>query len=77
MLDTELKVIEKAALAAGIDFEYIYVVWFGKVRKIEYTIKWKDADGKFYTRNESFKGTFISEIGWIENEEGKAVELLE
>lgn len=77
MDDTDLPAIDVAAKAAGLEFRYKYLVWKGKVKKLEYWIKWTGEDGKYCNYYVELKGKFTACIGWYEDENGMAVRLLE
>ncbi len=76
MQDVDLQEIEKAAKAAGLDFHYKYLVWKGKVKKIEYWINWTGPDGKYCNYHAALKGKFSTTVGWTEDAGGKAIGLL-
>lgn len=77
MDDTELPPIEAAAKAAGLDFRYKVIVWKGKVKRLEYRIKWTGEDGKYCTYHGTLKGKFTACIGWYEDADGNATGLLD
>lgn len=77
MQDSEMEKIREAAIAAGIDFNYRLLVWKGEIRKCTFWMKFSNAKGGQCTYQSELKGKFNKQIRWIEDENGKAIEVFD
>ena len=72
-----MEIIREAATKAGIDFDYRLIVWKGEVRKCTFWMKFTNANGGQCTYQSELKGKFNKQIRWIEDENGKALQVFE
>lgn len=74
--DDEMARIQREAKAAGIDFRYRILVWRGRVKKCTIGMTLATATGSCSVCYE-LKGKFNKTVGWIVDEEGKAIEIID
>lgn len=75
-LDSELKEISQQAKAAGIQFSYSTWVWKGKIKRCTVTMRIDKGEGNFCETQSTLSGKFTKKIGWLEDGNGKAIELI-
>jgi len=77
MQDADMEIIREAATEAGIDFNYRLIVWKGEVRKCTFWMKFDNPNGGHCTYQSELKGKFNKQIRWIEDANGKAIQVFE
>jgi hypothetical protein len=76
MDDHEMRAIEEAAEAAGIDFGFRILVWNGRVKKCTFWMNYEGSDGTSCGYQSELKGNFKKRIGWVEDANGQATALI-
>ncbi len=76
MPDSKLQAIQDQATAAGIKFRYKILVWKGKTKRIDFSMK-LSTENSTCDYDSQLTGNFRKTIGWVENADGKAIALLD
>jgi len=71
--DIEKEKIRKEAEAAGIDFKYKVLVWKGKIKRCSIHVYINNGKGGYCEYKTQLSGRFSKRIGWVEDENGKAI----
>jgi hypothetical protein len=71
--DVEIEKIRKEAEAAGIEFKYKILVWKGKIKRCSIHVYFNNGKGGSCEYKMQLSGKFSKRIGWVEDENGKAI----
>ena len=71
--EEKMKKIKEECAAAGIELRYDLSIVRGKARKCKIFMR-LETDNCFITRSSKMRGSWITHVGWIQDENGKAID---